>query len=255
MPNKRVTELTEVTTPSNDALVYVVNNATGTAVDQKAYLGAVLGPNYINGLSLTRLATNSIRIETGLAILPNNRVLRVTSPITFSSMSLLASTWYHVYLYLSGSSVLAEYVTASPATPYFGTARTKTGDTSRRYIGSFLTNSSAQIHDFSYTNNYMAYRTAGSNFRILNGGTALSLTAVSLANAVPGTATLVDIFCINIGSAAIYLCNSAGGIYYTLLANSRFEISNVPIENGNLYYYVVSGGSAIIDVMGYTMER
>ncbi len=108
-------------------------------------------PGYIDGLVLTWVSGTALTVTSGSAYIPSlARVLRAPSDIAKTGLSLAASTWYHVYLYLNGSTPDIEVVTTAPSATYNGGARTKTSDNSRRYLGSVKTNSSSSIFGFSH---------------------------------------------------------------------------------------------------------
>lgn len=73
----------------------------------------------------------------GMCYLPSGRRLLcdgITVPLTDTSAG-----WKHLYGYEGPNGRLAAELTAAvPSSPYIGTARTKTGDTTRRYLGSGL---------------------------------------------------------------------------------------------------------------------
>jgi hypothetical protein len=104
-------------------------------------LGAIFGNSHVEGLILAWASNSSITVAAGAADLPDgSRRLRVTSPITVP-VSVGANAWGHVFLYNNGGVPAAEVVMTNPAS-YFGTAHQKSGDNTRRYIGSVRTNAS-----------------------------------------------------------------------------------------------------------------
>lgn len=61
------------------------------------------------------------------------------------------NTWYHAYAYQGADGTLAlEVVAVVPSAVYQGTARTKTGDQSRRYLGSMYVGSNGKIRPFRH---------------------------------------------------------------------------------------------------------
>lgn len=96
-----------------------------------------LFPGFIQGLRMVRTAANALRVDPGAAFIESlGYALNVPAAITKIGLTLTANTWYHVYLYSNNGEPDIEVVTAAPAAAYYGTARSKTGDTSRRYVGS-----------------------------------------------------------------------------------------------------------------------
>ncbi|MFP3435921.1 hypothetical protein SB781_39850, partial [Paraburkholderia sp. SIMBA_061] len=75
---------------------------------------------------------------------------------------------YHVYLFLDGTTPDVELSTTSPAAPYWGTARTKAGDTSRRYIGSFRTGSTGAVVQFQHQSDANIITWLGADYTLRN---------------------------------------------------------------------------------------
>lgn len=122
-----------------------VNKPVSTA--QQTALDALIPPGYIDGLKMVWVSGTALTVTTGSAYIPSlGKVLRATSDIAKTGLSLTASTWYHAYLFSNAGTPDIELSTTAPAAPYNGTARTKTGDTSRRYVGSVLTDSSSNLY-------------------------------------------------------------------------------------------------------------
>lgn len=169
-------------------LVYDAVNA------RLAEQAVIIPPGYIDGLNLVWNSGTSISVTSGSAYIEGAAsVVNVPAALTLSGLSLSASTWYHVYLYLNAGVPAIECVTANPATPYSGTARSKTGDTSRRYLGSVLTDTSGSIYNARYTGETVLMRCpigSSTPFRVLNGMATVS-TPVSCSGAVPVTANSV----------------------------------------------------------------
>lgn len=146
---------------------------------------------HIVGLQLSWVSATAIDVGVGAAYLPDNSgVLGNAAVIHKTGLALTASTFYHVYLYSNAGVAAAEVVTTAPVA-YFGTAYQKTGDTTRRYLGSILTDASGNILNFDHNpnTNFMRYKSVAfaAPFRVLNGGTATTETAVSFAGVVPVT--------------------------------------------------------------------
>jgi hypothetical protein len=104
---------------------------------------------FIEGLRLVYVGRNALTVEAGSAYVPSlGKVLDVPTDIALTGMTFTATTWYHVYLYDSGGGVGAiEYSNTGPVR-YFGKSYNKTGDTSRRYLGSVLTGSGSGMFKF-----------------------------------------------------------------------------------------------------------
>lgn len=217
----------------------------------------------LNGLRLSWNSSTSISVGAGGCFAENGDFINVSAAITNASLSLSSSTWYHVYVYLSGGVAATEVVTTAPVA-WKGTAYSKTGDTSRRYVGSILTDGSGNVIRFihnAFTNNVMwVTNLTISPFRVLNGGTSTSTQAVNLAGALPVTAISASLLIFNSGTAFAQLVTSAGELMIGVETpssglQSRLLPSGYPLSGTNIYYYVTSGGILTIDVLGYDFER
>lgn len=180
---------------------------------------------HIDGLRMEYVSGSSIKVKKGVAARESGGFLYVNADITKSSLSLSNSTWYHLYLYLNAGVADIEVSTTAPATPYFGTARSKTGDTARRYVGSVKTNASGALFKFNHIGNQVRYleNILASPFNVVAAGQATSETTVSAAGVVPVTSRLL------ICSAA----NTAG--------TSAYVVFGTPDDN------ITLGGSAFLD--------
>lgn len=151
--------------------------------------GQPIPAGYIDGLKMEWVSGTQIRFTSGSAYIPSlGRALALAAAVT-KTPTLAANTWYHAYLYSNAGTPDVEVTTTAPDTPYSGTARTKTGDTSRRYIGSFRTNASAQVMRFDHASQtgMVGYATSINNSPLhpLATGAATTQTSVSLAASIP----------------------------------------------------------------------
>lgn len=104
-----------------------------------------LGPNaprfldFIQGLSVRYNTDSQFIVTPGRAWIPGmNRVVTLTAQHSQTVSGLTGSTWYYVYLYDNAGTGAIEISTTVPdPAPYAGAARTKTGDTTRRFVGFF----------------------------------------------------------------------------------------------------------------------
>jgi hypothetical protein len=211
----------------------------------------------IGGLQLQWVSGTALTVGTGYAVLPDGTIINVETAIAKSSLSLSNNTWYHVYLYDNSGTPDIEIVTTAPATAYFGLARAKTGDTSRRYLGSVLTDGSGDIYPFIMQGTKIKYNTANATtpFRVLTSGAETSNTAVSTAGCVPSTAALVFVFAIQNGTPSGFVQNSAGQTLVIALSGQRFAFETF-LQSGNLYYKnSTTGGVFHLDILGYEFER
>ncbi|HHB9431428.1 TPA: hypothetical protein ACOEOA_000446 [Stenotrophomonas maltophilia] len=223
---------------------------------------------HILGLRMEYVGPASIRVSSGSAWIPSlQRAVEAPAALTLSGMTLAANTWYHLYLYLNGATPAIEAVATAPASPYSGSARAKTGDPSRRYLGSVKTlPATAALIPF-IVDSLGEQRWLVSNpsppLRCLSNGKQTARTTVSLAPAMPVTATHAILQVSN--TASDYYCNlsvpgaaldsiigvppggsaSSNLITFPTSANQQVDYIYGATPNGGLY----------IDVVGFACER
>lgn len=234
-------------------------------------LATITPAGYIDGLKMVWNSATSISVTSGTCYIQgSSAVVSFPSTLTLSSLSLTASTWYHLYGYLNAGVPAIELVTTAPAAPYSGTARSMTGDTSKRYIGSVLALSTNTIFQFSHAFNKVFYNAAGVATRVLNGGSATTATSVSCASFAPLTAT--------VGQFRLTNASTSGGVFVTpgnvtpstsvptLFLNAAISagaglsiqvFGDMPFDSSQTINYIntAASGNTSIDVLGYTYER
>ncbi|HGM5043083.1 TPA: hypothetical protein ACKPZV_000239 [Stenotrophomonas maltophilia] len=235
-----------------------------TAVENST-LAAVAVSGEICGLQMVWNSGTSITFTSGFAAIQSlGGLLSFPSPITKAGLSLAASTWYHAYGYSNAGTPDVEIVTTAPAAAAFsGSARSKTGDTSRRYLGSLLTDASGNIYRFGQNGDEINYVVnAVAPFRVLSGGMATTRTNIALSGVMPVTANYVIANTINNTDQQVFIDipeigNVGVASRYTCLANQRTPIHAFVVSRTLQYLYGVSpvGSGAFIDVWGYRFER
>lgn len=225
-------------------------------------------PGLIEGLELRWVSGSALTVTSGSAYVEAlGRVVDVPSQIAKTSIGFAANTWHHVYLYLNSGTPDVEIVTTAPATPYSGNARSKTGDTTRRYLGSVLTDSAGAIYNFRQNGDRVDWKvqTGVAPFRCLNAGTATAETTVSLAGAIPVTSAHVNIYFQNISSQIAGFGtpdDSAPGSPFSGMivmdVNARL-ITLFPTDaSRQITYWLVgtpTSGALYADVLGYKFGR
>lgn len=249
-------------TPTDDDQVMF---RTGAGADGRAPL--VQPKGYIDGLKLEWVSGTQVRVTTGAAYVPGAKRIAELATAVVLTPSLAPSTWYHVYLTVVGSTVSAEAVTTVPAAPYTGTARAKTGDASRRYLGSVLTDPSSSLWQFAQDGRYLKWFVlpgvgTASIFRVLSNGTATTATTFSLSAVIPVTAMAAY--------ARLFNTNATGQTYFDIPGRSgTFGVISInPGQNVYLdvntnasqqmaYMNVVGSTSpgAYADINGYVLDR
>lgn len=221
-------------------------------------------PGVIVGLLMERVSGNSLRVTSGSAHVPSlGAALQLPAAVTKSGLTLSASTWYHVYLFAGTPSADIEISTTAPTAAYFGTARAKTGDTSRRYLGSFVTDGGGNIRNFIHTNGAVRYidYAQSTPFRVLASGVATTATSVSCSAIVPMTAVGVMVNTTNSESATGVFAqiNYPGGGIQQFFGRNAIVTAHVAVNSSQQFTYNLTGtstgGAFFCDVMGYTFER
>ena len=248
------------------------NLANLPVADLQAGTGNWSGQGYIEGLKMVWNSATSLSVTSGAAFIPSlSKCLQSPSAITKSGLSLAASTWYHVYLYLNAGTPDIEIVTTAPAAPYNGTARTKTGDTSRRYVGSVLTDASANIWKFLQHGLRINYlENIGSTaFTLATGFNAITPTTIGCSSLIPSTSKLGHIHVSNNDSAQIVVANSeanftlSGAAWLYLCGSTaspgvtRFG-ADFPLDSSQAFTAMYAGtpsSTAAFRCIGYTYER
>lgn len=217
-----------------------------------------VGSGFIDGLIISWVSATSISVSNGAAYIPSTGTpLVVPSTLTLSGLTLSVSSWQHVYLYDNAGTAAIEIVTTAPATPYSGKARAKTGDTSRRYLGSMKTDASGNLYKCSFgTDNRVQYliHTSGAPLQVIADGVSTTPVTVSCTAAVPVTATRIelDVISTNSTGVSLYFSNSDIGTlssslflqgyvtplnFYTVLplnSAQAFTVLYGGVPNGNL---------------------
>jgi hypothetical protein len=285
-------------TPDTLARTQVLESSSGSAIDWSAGasvdvwvdLPAKLSQSYehksnISGLVLSWNSGTSITISTGKAYIESlGRTISIDSASTLSGLSLSASTWYDVYIYDNAGTTTCEINTTAPtATPFYGTAKSKTSDASRRFLGALKTNASSNLYEFlSITKGnfieiiYKNVDCSTAPFRIVSGGTksttmtqavftpigppniteSVLCMLVLSASAGSGAASLV----ISLGNGATRLAFIGG---YVVASPSTYACNTmwlpVNLATTDFYYRNESGDVAglvwFLDTSGFGLSR
>jgi hypothetical protein len=225
--------------------------------------GQPIPAGYIDGLKMEWVSGTQIRFTSGSAYIPSlGRALALAAAVT-KTPTLAASTWYHAYLYSNAGTPDVEVTTTSPDTPYSGTARTKTGDTSRRYIGSFRTDASGGIIRFNHNPggnavDYVADINLAALYVLANGSAATS-TSVSMATAVPITSRQARLFSEQTGTSSTGIISNsdvaAGGVL-AFARGGQLYAGVLVLNSSQEFTYFVSGtGQLNVWCAGYYYER
>lgn len=223
-------------------------------------LYAGLDPSFLAGLRVVWNSTSGFTVEKGAAYVPgSSKIVYLASDAVFSSLSLGASAFTYVYLYESSGVGTVEYSTTPPDAAYYGQARTKTGDTTRRYLFAIATDGSGNILNFSQQGDYIFY--CGSPIYLVSNGSAAVNTAVSCAALVPPTARVVKIAVQN-NSASVKMRigdeYTAPPTSYSLTVNEgASDTFDFLLDSSQTFWYSFASAAsgAFINLRGYILER
>lgn len=248
---------------------YVCVDATlGAAIWQQTTKTSAV-TTIIDGLILTWNSATSVTVGVGSCYAEDGSFIDVTSALVKSGLSLSVSTWYHIYVYLSGGSPAAEVVTTAPVA-WKGSAYSKTAATSRRYVGSIKSDASGNVLKFIHSPSnlmlYMKYALNVSPYRVLTAGTASTATAVSLTGIIPVTATIPYVRVISTADQLMWTSddNGVGSTQLSTtmqLGNTNTQTIEIfhPIDGSQQIWYkfnvALGAGSGNIDIAGYFFNR
>ena len=211
---------------------------------------------YIQGLIPQWNSATEISITAGSAYIPSLGRCVTAPAANLPGLSLSGNTWYYLYLYDNAGVATYELSTTAPATPYSGTARTKVGVNSRRFISALRTGGSA-LRPFIWAADYVNYIDTNALYPILINGTATGATTVSGTAVIPPTTrrSLMQVYSaagnsLNIGTAFdTYLLSVA--------MSTRVLVPMISTADQVFVYTHVGAvtGGTTLDIRGYGSER
>ena len=194
-------------TTGNYDVLPLEKGGTGTTTQIGArYALGVLNTSmgYISGLEAVWTGTNSLLIRPGAVYIPSlDRVVESRADIALNGQMPAQNSIYHLYAYENSSGVLAiEFNSVAPI-KYTDSASHKTGDTSRRYLSSLLTNASGQLVRFYQRGDSMLYTDigdgTGSPFLLFSSASSVPVT-VNTRTMSPNTAWAVKGILVNLNA-------------------------------------------------------
>lgn len=227
----------------------------------------------IIGCALSVTTPLTVNMGSGVFYLPGSIRAATDTTISVTLGSATVSTWYHVYGYVSGSTPSIEVNTTAPAAPYTQTARCKTGDTSRRWLGAIYcyaaNNFYPVLHDIAgATGNVLDLLAPGGVYsvsKILNIGTSSSAVNVSAATIIPPQGKKVRFVASNTSALTAYLSNSSLGTvsttnYLRILLPNTGDQMDLPVDSSQQISYIFSGiislgGGLTLQGIGYCYDR
>lgn len=241
----------------------ILNSVRATADARSALCSMTVGPSFHDGL-LIHTDGQDVVISEGIATIPAlGYPVQLLLPATVTIPS-VNNQWYHLYLYVDAAGAAkVEAVTTAPSAPYYGFARSKTGDRTRRYIGSVRTDGSGVPLPFEMRGELVTYaaNVTAAPYRVLTNGTNITVTAVDCSAVVPVSCRLAHMYFTNVGTAGIGFATGAGltGTLSAVNPNQSIELE-FPLDENQDFYYVCYVGvppanGLYADVWGYTLER
>lgn len=133
--------------PGSYSLASLQVNSVGQVVSASA---GDSGASYIEGLEITTGGGTDFYVKPGAAFIPsNNRVIKLAS--LFQGVTEAINDCVYIYLYETNGVGQIEMSYTEPGNEYIGTARTKYGDMSRRFIGMLRVTPDGWFIPFDYT--------------------------------------------------------------------------------------------------------
>jgi hypothetical protein len=242
------------------AVIDVAHGGTGKTTEFRK--------GFIDGLQLVYTGRNSLTVAAGAAYISSlGKIIELAADKVLTGLTFTASTFCHVYLYENAGVADIELSQTIPV-KYYGSAYSKTGDTSRRYLGSLLVNSGAQLYKFQHDPFMLHMRyiegTPGvAPFQMLasyNNATPADLTSVP---AIAPISTAIALHCVPGGTGLVMNFSqndqftAPGGANWGLGALGSSEVivplSRTPATLGKTVVW--TNGSMSLYCYGYYFER
>jgi hypothetical protein len=257
---------------AGDTAAAKIQIADGTAANHGMSKGQVevgyqpIIQGHIDGLVPMWVSATAVDVSPGAAYIQSlGRVYVASSTISLTGLVTTASTWYYLYLYDNAGTPAVEISTTAPAAAYYGTARSKTGDTSRRFLAAIKTAAANTIIPFQQVDSRWTWRTnSGTTFRVLASGSATTATVIDLSVGVPATTRMAFLRCFNLaasGGANMFFSSAdealSTDVYYGAVDPQSQGYIDFPTSAAQQVKYLNSGtgGSSYIDIYGFTVQR
>lgn len=231
--------------------------------------GTSIPAGYNSGVDVVWVSSSAITIKPcSVHIESSDSVLVVTTDIALTGLSPGNNTWAYLYLYDNAGTPMAELSTTAPADPYSGYARSKSGDTSKRWIGVVRTDAGGAIREFRKNGDLWSWtmlQTSGAAntpwTRLVANGQSTTSTVVSAATGCPPQSTSIVALIANVSSNQfVYLAPGdktlANNSYSFYVDNAKYFIKEVLLNNSQQfkYTYTSSPGTGVwIDVIGFNL--
>jgi hypothetical protein len=223
---------------------------------------AMLSPGYLYGLEVIWESATSVSIGPGAAVLESGSFVTVPTKITLSGLSSSATTKYCIYLV---NSTTIEVSTTVPTTAWTGQARSKPGDSSRRYVGFFITDASGNIRKFTHSplNGIYTYVYAPiSVFRVMANFGSMTITSADVSGVTPVGTRLVGLSISNTSTVdTLYIGPDSSvdvtSTYFLPVGSTARTAMYCPVVAGSLYarYATYVNGAANLDLKAFELLR
>jgi len=236
------------------------DNNIADILAQIARVGGVFPITYISGLMFARASNTTVAVYAGAAWVPGlGKLVEVQGTVVTPAATLAASAMYHLYLtQLNG--VASVELSGTPPAAYVGFSYTKSGDSTRRYVGSMVTDASGALIDcWCPRPGVLRYISTIGNMRPVSNGLATTAAAVSISNLVPVTARGLALQVYNGGSPATgFVGIAANTQLINIQPGTKVIIDDLPVTSP-AFTYNMSGATntagLYVDLLGYSFER
>lgn len=228
----------------------------------------------IVGLKLSVAADGkTVSVSDGLAYLPSTGRILLQAAVS-TLVNGVVSAWRHFYIGNDDGQIQFEASATAPADPYQGTARTKSNDPTRRYLGSLYFGTGGTTMQFTHSQagdraNRMDFTPPGgaavSQATLLSLATSTASVNVNAANIVPVTCRIMYALIDNTSPSDAYLSTPDFGTVsptnFLLIIKGGQAGQYDVVVNGNqqitymLNSALITVGGLTIRVRGYLFDR
>lgn len=214
----------------------------------------------------------TVGLTPGFAYIPDQGRALLQDAMTVAVTGVV-SAWRHFYIANDDGVLKFEASATAPDVPYQGTARTKTGDPTRRYLGSMYFNAAGITLAFTHSQegdraNRIDFIPPGgaaiAQARLLNIGTGTTPTVVDASAVVPMTCRLMYTLIDNTSTSDAYIGTPSNGTLSTtnyllfVKANQAGQFDVVINGSQQLNYFLnglITLGGLTMRVRGYLFDR
>lgn len=228
----------------------------------------------ITGLRLS-VATDgkTVTVGPGVAYMPDKSRALLQADMTVL-IDGVVSAWRHIYVANDSGTLALEASATPPADPYQGTARTKSNDLSRRYLGSLYFGTAGTTMQFIHSQagaqaNRIDYTPPGgaavAQATLLSLVTSTTAVTVNAGNIVPVTCRLMYALIDNSSPSDAYLSTPDYGTvsptnYLISVKGGQSGQFDIVVNGNQLLTYMLNNilitlGGLTIRVRGYLFDR